>query len=211
MFQRAAVALTAVALIGIVSTIYAVIGSTPFFPKSLQSEEGECPATEHHPAYRGPIMDQWSADWFSSELVAFSEKPIFQDKNRDQQVVRFLLQRSFDANVMVQTVETPTGDIRLTAKWQPGPDGCDSTKTQCIIDRVLTAVETRRLKAAQAVMLRKASYGCLSGIDGSMWIVEASGHGTYRFWNEWAPRNGDLRGLAIVMLELTGWRFQNIY
>ncbi len=205
MFQRAAVALTAVALIGIVVTIYAVISSTPMFPKSL-----ECPGTRDYPARRGPVLDDWTANWYSSELVPFSEQPIFQDKDRDKHVVRLLLNRSFDANVMVRTVETADGNIRLIAKWMPGNDGCDRTRTHCSIDRLLTNSERARLQTAQRPLLGKASYGCHSGVDGQMWIVESSGRGNYGFWSEWSPESGDLRELSLVMLALTGWHLQYI-
>lgn len=44
-----------------------------------------------------------------------------------------------------------------------------------------------------------------------MWLVEASGRGDYRFWSEWSPQDGELRDLALLMLDLTGWRLQDIY
>lgn len=211
MFRRDTFVLVAVALIGIVFTIYMVIGSTPFFPKSLQDEVGECPANTYFPAERGPVMDEFTADWYSGGLLAFGERPIFQDKARAQQAVRFTLLRSFHAHVMIRTVETEDGRVRLIGKWMPGLDGCDNTKVDCSVDRILTAAEQARFVAAQTPQLQKASYGCPSGIDGSMWILESSGRGTYQFWGEWSPRMGELRELALVMLDLTGWHLQELY
>jgi hypothetical protein len=203
--------LVAVALIGIVVSIYIVISSTPFFPKSLQAESGNCPANSYAAAERGPVMDEFTANWYSGELLAFGERPIFQDKARSQRAVRFTLLRSNHAHVMIRTVETEDGHVRLIGKWMPGRDGCDETKPGCSVDRILTATEQARLSAAQSPQLRKASYGCPSGVDGSVWILESSGRGDYQFWSEWSPLRGDLRELGLVMLDLTGWRLQDIY
>lgn len=212
MFRRDTFVLVAGALVGIVFTIYMVIGSTPFFPKSLQSERGECPANNaYYPAEIGPVMDEFTADWYSSGLIAFGESPIFQDGNKEQQTIRFTLLRSFHAHVMVRTVETGDGRIRLIGKWMPGLDGCDKDKVSCSVDRILTDAEQAKLATAQASLLQKPSYGCPSGIDGSMWLMEASGHDNYRFWADWSPLRGDLRDLALAMLDLTGWRFREIY
>ena len=209
MFRRDTFVLVAVALIGIVFMIYVVMGSTPFFPKSLQSERGLCPANNaYYPAEPGPVMDEFSADWYSGELVPFGERPIFQDKNREQLAVRFTLLSSSGANKMVRTVETSDGRIRLIGKWMPGFGGCDKNKVSCSVDRILTDAERARLAAAQARLLRTPSYGCPSGVDGSMWLMEASGRDQYRFWADWSPVRGDLRDLALVMLDLTGWRFR---
>lgn len=212
MFRRDTFVLVAFALIGIVFTIYIVIGSTPLFPKSLQSERGVCPANNaHYPAETGPVMDQFTADWYSGGLIPFGEEPIFQDRDREQQVVRFTLLRSFHSHVMVRTVETSDGRVRLIGKWMPGLDGCDKDKVSCSVDRILTETERERLATAQNEMLQISSYGCPSGIDGSMWLMEASGHDKYRFWADWSPVRGNLRDLALVMLDLTGWHFKELY
>ena len=212
MFRRDTFALVAVALIGIVFTIYVVMGSTPFFPKSLQSERGICPANNaYYLPEIGPVMDEFTADWYSSGLIPFDERPIFQDSNREQRVVRFTLLRSFHAHVMVRTVETGDGRVRLIGKWMPGLDGCDRNKVSCSVDRILTDAERTRLVSAQSQMLQMPSYGCPSGIDGSMWLMESSGHDQYRFWADWSPVRGDLRDLALVMLDLTGWRLREVY
>jgi len=207
MFRRDAFVLIAVALIGIVFTIYMVMSSTPFFPKSLQSERGECPANNlYYPAEPGAVMDQFRADWYSSELIPLGERPIFQDKNQDQLAVRFTLISSSRAGRMVRTVETGDGRTRLVGKWMSGGyGGCDTTKISCSVDRILTDSERARLAAAGAHLFRVPSYGCPTGVDGSMWLMEASGRGQYRFWADWSPVRGDLMGLALVMLALTGW------
>ncbi len=210
MFRQDAYALLALALFGVVFTIYAVIGSTPFFPTSLQSQSGECPANSHYPAQRGPVMQDYEAEWYSSELLALQVQPLFHGVNLDRQTVRFTLLRSFHAPVTVSTTETTDGKIRLSAKWLSGYDGCEAIRGPCSVDRVLTEAEQARLNTAQA-FLDNSSYGCPGGVDGSMWLLEASGRGDYRFWSEWSPHDGDLRELALLMLDLTGWSLNEIY
>ncbi|MBU1346699.1 MAG: hypothetical protein KKA16_07080 [Alphaproteobacteria bacterium] len=210
MFRRDTFVLLALALFGIVFTIYAVIGSTPFFPKSLQAQLGECPASPHYPAEHRPVMEDYEAEWYSSELLGLQVRPLYPDMDQDHQTVRFSLLRSFHAPVTVTTTQTTDGKIRLSATWASGYDGCDAIRGACSVDRVLTGAEQARLATAQA-FLRNPSYGCPTGVDGSMWLLEASGHGEYRFWSEWSPRDGDLRELALVMLDLTGWSLKEIY
>lgn len=210
MFRRDTFALIAIALIGIGFTIYLAIGSTPFFPRSLYIQQGECPSNTYSPAERGLVMDEFYADWYSSGLLAFHEEALFPDKRQNSQSVRFTLLRSFHAPVMVRTVETSDGQIRLIGKWLAGPDGCETTSLSCSVDRVLTQAERERFKAAQG-QLHKASYACDGGMDGSRWLLEASGRGDYKIWSEWSPKSGDLRDLALVMLDLTGWRLAEVY
>lgn len=210
MFRRDAYILVALALFGIVFTIYAVIGSTPFFPKSLQSQPGECPANSYYPAKRGPVMHDYEAEWFSSALLGLQVEPLFHQANQSRQTVRFSLLRSFHAPLTVTTAQTTDGKIQLSGTWAAGYDGCPAMRGRCSVDRILTDAEQARLTAAQA-FLNSSSYGCPSGIDGSMWLLEASGRGEYRFWSEWSPQEGALRELALVMLELTGWSPKEIY
>jgi hypothetical protein len=208
MFRRDAFALVALGVFGACLTIYVVIASTPFFPKSLQTQTGECPANSYFPAERRPVMDEFEADWFSSSLVGLHERPLFRGKDRSRTTIRFTLLRSFHAPLAISAVETDDGHVRLSAKLAGGRDGCQGSG--CGIDRVLSAEEQARLVAAQTI-LATASYGCSSGIDGSMWLLEESGRGQYQFWSEWSPQSGALRDLALVMLELTGWNLREIY
>ena len=211
MFGRNAFILSVIAMLGIVCTICAVIASTPFFPKSLQTEPGECPANIYFPAQRREVLSQFESDWFSSEILPFGEKPIFQDKQSDAQTVRFTLMRSFNANAMVRTVDLGNGSVRLVGKLMPGRDGCKKQRSMCTVDRFLTKPELKRLKQAQSRLLQTPSYGCGSGVDDSIWLIEASGRETYRVWQDWSPQQGDLRNLALVMLDLAGWRFEETH
>lgn len=210
MSGRSAFALLALALFGVGFTIYAVIASTPFFPKALQTEFGVCPPSHDYPAERRPVIEDYEAEWYSSSLLGLHEEPLFEDKDKARQTVRFTLLRSFHVPVTIRTTEMEDGRVRLAATWPTGYDGCPTSEGVCRVDRVLSEAEQTRLAAAQRFLL-KPSYGCPSGVDGSMWLVEASGRGDYRFWSEWSPQDGELRDLALLMLDLTGWRLQDIY
>lgn len=211
MFRRDTFVLIAAALIGIVLTIYLTIGATQFFPEELQRQQGECPPSLDEAPDRRPVVDEFYAQWYGDSLLAFHEEPLFERKNERQGVVRFTYLRSFHAPVMVRTVETTDGQVRLIAKWMTGWDGCTNREPACVIDRVLTEAERTRLQAIKAPLLRTASFGCLSGVDGSTWIIEAAGHGDYRMWHQWSPHTGGVRDLGLTMLELTGWHFAEIY
>jgi hypothetical protein len=210
MFQRGAFGLLVIALIALSLILYVTFTQTTFFPKALLAHESECPATLYYPADARPVIDEFEADWFAGELLAFHEEPLFPIKDQDQLSLRFTYMRSFHASVMVRTVET-NGDIRLIAKWMAGEDGCSNGTPACTINRILTKPEQTRLKAAAAPLLRKPSFGCYGGFDGSRWVVEASGRGEYRLWNQWSPEMGEVRDLGLTMLDLTGWRLDPVY
>lgn len=89
MSGRSAFALLALALFGVGFTIYAVIASTPFFPKALQTEFGVCPASHDYPAERRPVIEDYEAEWYSSSLLGLHEEPLFEDEDKARQTVRF--------------------------------------------------------------------------------------------------------------------------
>lgn len=210
MFRQDTFALTSIALIGIVCTIYLAVTSTSFFPRSLHTQQGVCPENAPIPAEQSPIMDDFYAAWYSSGLLAFHESPLFPDKDQSDLTVRFTLLRSFHAPLMVRTIETDDGQIRLIGKWFSGQDGCETKKHSCSVDKVLTPAERERFIAALSP-LQKPAYGCHSNIDGSMWLLEASGRGDYQFWSEWSPRRGNLRTLGLLMIDLAGWQLAEVY
>jgi len=210
MFRRDIFALVAVALIGSVLTVYLAIGQTPFFPKSLETLSGDCPVRAFIPAHRRPVMDPFEADWFASELLGLHEASLIPAKDGDRQSVRVTVLRSFHAPVTVRTIEMEDGRLRLVAKLGAGRDGCPDP-AGCVVDRVLTETERAGLSPIQARLIRKAPHGCDGGPDGSRWIAEASGRGDYRFWSEWTPEDGDLHAMGMAMLDLTGWRFRELY
>lgn len=211
MFRRDTYVLTAAALVGIAFVMLLVIGSTPFFPTRLETQEGECPEMQFWPAERGPVQYDSEAEWFSSALFALHEDPIFEQSDDENLVVRFVLLRSFHAPLVIRTTESPDGEIILAAKWAAGQDGCGSGTAGCAVNRPLTVEERERLAEAQAPVLRNQSYGCRSGIDGAMWIMEASGRGDYRYWSQWSPQRGDMHRLAVFLISLTGWRLTDLY
>lgn len=205
MFRRDIFVLVAVALIGIVLTVYMIIGQTPFFPKALQATYGDCPQLEYEADPRRLVMTDFEADWFGSALLGFHEEPIFPTKSSSQRTVRFLILSQFHEPMMVRTAEMEDGRVRLIAKRMPYSSECVDDNRGCMVDRVLTDAEQRRLRAVEAPMLQRQSYSCAGGLDGSRWVVEGNGGGNYRFWNEWSPRTGALRELGLIMLELAGW------
>lgn len=211
MFRGGTFALIAAALVGAVVTIYSAIGQAPYFPDALRSQRGDCPPSRHYPGERRPVIDEFEADWFRRELRAFHEPPIFGRHRGQPDVVRFTYLRSFHPPIIVRTLDSGDGEVRLVAKEMEGRDGCSTPGSTCAVDRLLTVEERRRLDQAKARLLRSDPYGCYGGVDGSKWIIEASGSDHYALWHEWSPEDGPLRDLGLTMLELTGWQVQHIY
>lgn len=190
-----------------------VIASVPYFPKALEAEPFYCPPDEvrEYPEVQ-PVLGSFEAQWYAEELRNLREEPLFQQGQAADRVVRFTWIRSFHAAVVVRTIETPTGDVRLVAKQAAGRDGCPSLGgNDCGIDRWLTSSEKARLAELHAKVLSGPVINCSFGVDGARWIVESSGQGDYRFAQAFTPKTGPVREFGDALLDMTGWGFSEVY
>lgn len=212
MFRRDIFVLLAAALLGIAFVIYIAIGQTPFFPKSLHTALTDCPERqwedaslrEHPiPADRRPVLDEFETQYFTDVLLGLGEQPLHRATGVNR-TTRLTIIGSISGSLAIRTIETDDGR-RLVGKRMPFGDGRCNTLRDCAVDRLLTPGEQASLEAAEARLMRRAPFGCSNLPDGSAWLVEASGAGTYRAWHSGSPQDPDVRRLGKIMMNLTGW------
>ena len=203
MFRRDAFVLIAAVLVGCVMAVYASLADTPFVPASFQTTLGECPEHEYIPAHRRPILEPDEASWFGHTLLTLHEAPLAGRRAGQRPTLRFTLLHG-GSPVTVRVTEVEGGRLHLTGKWLPGWYGCTDERG-CVVEKLLSPAEQARLEATVEPLLRIPSYGCNSGVDGGVFILEASDGDAYRMWHQWSPRSGDLRAAGEVFIQLAEW------
>lgn len=176
----------------------------PYFDPGLG--QGSYPCTlDPDPAKRGPL-DGDIEGWFSEPLRKVDEPSLYFEKPAgDTTTLRFAFMPSFTAPVIVRIDDLYGDRPRLTAT---------RVKDQVIIregsDRMtrdLSKAELEPLKTflASTRVLNLPPDSCLSGIDGVIFLIEASGPDGYRFINRWGVTEGPVYDLGNLMFRLTGW------
>jgi len=191
---------------------WVAMASERFFPTSLYAAVEPC-STEDGPfndVMGQPTLYESEADWFAAELQGLHERPLFPAKE-ETTTLRFAMFRSFHATVVVRVDQLPTGEMELTARRAVGRDGCKLDETPCELHRTLTPVERARVQAADKNAFSAEPRDCRGGLDGSRWLIEKSGAGQYDIAQRFSPQTGRVRAFGVTMLELTGWRFEEIY
>lgn len=163
-----------------------------------------------------PIIDQFEADWYGSELRAFEEPSLYlaslEPHAGHRGSIRFTWIRSFHEPVVVRIDRASDGAGTLTAKQRPGGTGFSGQGRT--LRRALTSSEENRLGSVLATtrVLDQKPKTCDGGLDGARWIIEATdGSGTYTYLNRWSPRDGPVKELGEFMIGLTGWDVDPIY
>lgn len=196
---------------------YMAESAEPFFPASLETRTVPCPESSSW-VPNIPVLDDYEAAWFASELRGLKERPLYPVAT-GKQTLRFTWLRSFHSQVSVRVETLPDGSAHLHAVRGPqirgaterGERGCGATDSVCTLTRPLSAAETSRLEAASKAVFAAAPNDCRLGTDGARWIIEEAENGQYSFAQRWSPQSGPVRDLGLVMLGMTGWTFADIY
>ncbi len=194
----------------------ASVRSGEFFPRSLYDRPVDCSLDVGLQLARPMmVLDDFQQRWFSSHLAAAAERPLVaQARGADAgMVLRFIWLPTFDNPVIVRlegaTHETPT----LVAIRLSGAGGYDPGNVADRLERPLTGDEWARIQnfLARSHLLDQQPADCTLGLDGSEWIVEAIDREGYHFIKRWSPENGAMHEFGSLLLELTGWRFDDVY
>lgn len=174
-----------------------------YFDPSIYSRPWSCsidrlPSTE--------FIDPEIENWWGSPLRAVNEPSLFSSPPTDGKTsVRFTFLPAFVSPIIVRLDDVYGATPRMTAHRvvgqvvsRPGVD---------LIERDLTASEARSIQAflEESSVLNLQPDGCISGIDGVIYLIEANGPDGYRFINRWGPLYGSVYELSNLMFGLTGW------
>lgn len=162
------------------------------------------------------VMDDFLNDWFSRHWRAAEEPSLYvqSEKQGGLRSERFTWLRSFHAPVFVRLDWLADDQIRMTAKELTGLGGYDPGGIGRTEQRLLSADERERLEKARDRLgpFQRPAALCGGGRpDGVRWILESAEAGDYVYVNRWTPDTGPVRAYGLMLLDLTGWRYEHVY
>ncbi|HEX7286249.1 MAG TPA: hypothetical protein VF532_08710 [Candidatus Angelobacter sp.] len=149
-------------------------------------------------------LDAFKAKWYSEQLTALEEPPLFKAKqDPGVQSYRFLWLRTFHHPVAVRVVIHPDGAGTVTAKMADGAGGYKPGKL--LVDKTELLPPNKVKKLIEKIA--QLSYWALPtrdpeppGLDGAQWVVEGIDHGKYHLVDRWTPKKGAVRELGLYFL-----------
>ncbi len=161
------------------------------------------------------VVDDFLNDWFSRHWRAANEPSLYtqSEKQGVLRSERFTWLRSFHAPVFVRIDWLPNDQIRMTAKELTGRGGYDPGEIARTEQRILSADEGERLEEARDRLrpFQRPAELCGGGLDGARWILESAEAGNYIYITRWSPEAGPVRAYSLMLLDLTGWRYEHVY
>lgn len=159
---------------------------------------------------------KFKAEWYSSQLTALEEGPLYGDKIDPQtECYRFTWLRSFHHPVVFRIDVQANGTGQFLIKVGDGAGGGDPGRIVRNEKRVWDErmVEVVRARFVKANFFDVPSYeeGRL-GTDGSEWIIEAVRDGKYHVVSRWSPESGPIHTIGMQLIEIAiGGDFTPIY
>jgi hypothetical protein len=184
-----------------------------YFPKSFFEPSVSCPGTSN----KVVVINEVESGWYPKHWQAAGEPSLYAQSLSPAPSVaktwRFTWLRSFHPPVMVRIDVGPDGRMHLTAKQLSGAGGYAPGRIAKQVHRDLTQDEQSKLVAMldRTRVLDLPPIDCQLGMDGARWIFEASEAGSYRYVNQWSPKDGPAREAGLAFLALTGWTFDKVY
>jgi len=153
-----------------------------------------------------PLWPEFDS-WFGAPLRGTNEPSLYRQAQTApwRQSLRLTLLPSLGETLIVRIDDLHGSEPRLTAIRYQGQVKSTPGNT---FTRGLTADEVQPLRSLlrSTDILSLPPDSCLSGIDGVVYLIEASGPDGYHFINRWSVVDGPVYDVANEMLRLAGWR-----
>jgi enterochelin esterase-like enzyme len=142
--------------------------------------------------------------WFSEQLIAMGEQPIWNGREPSELVYRFLLLPTFGRPVAVH-VQRSGSLVYLRAVELDGAGGYGPGRIAREIQRELTPAELEMLQTRldKAGFWRMQAEDDSIGFDGTEWILEANQAGKYHVVDR-STTGGDFYDACLYFLQLSG-------
>lgn len=184
-----------------------------YFPPSFEEPSLKCGNKVF------PVLSKFETDWYSRQLAAAKEVSLYEASHSEREgtgrTVRFTWLRSFHHPIIVRAEWEAKGGVRLIAKELSGAGGYPPGQVKKKLNRHLSEREIRGLQMAlfQPPLFSRAPQICDTtfNVDGAQWIIESAFGQEYHFVDRWSPKDGEVRRVGLLMLELTGWNVGPIY
>lgn len=178
-------------------------GRSSHFDPALMQHDYPCswdPSQKPEPLW--PDFDHW----FGAPLRGTNEPSLFRQAQTEPSKVtlRLTFLPSFSDPLIVRIDDLHGARPRLTANRYQGQ--VFTTKDNRLI-RTLTTDEVLPLRSllVSTQVLSLPPDSCLTGPDGVIYLIEATGPDGYRFINRWGVGEGPVYDVANEMYRLTGW------
>lgn len=163
-----------------------------------------------------PKVSNFESEWYSKHWEAAQEPSLYEiskfRRSAHGRVLRFTWLPTFHHPVIIR-FETSPNSTTLLAKELSGAGGYEPGTINRQINRKLAPAEIRQINEAMAKMspFNEPPANCELGLDGSQWMLERADKGSYDYASRWSPQNGAMRDFGMLALQLTGWKFEEIY
>lgn len=160
-----------------------------------------------------PDQNNFVADWYSKQLLAMHEQPLFPPQSNIQ-VYRFTWLRTFHNPMSFRLVINSDGSASLFVKRANGAGGYDPGQLDLDKTLPISSADTSKLLSD---LVRMEFWNMPSyveagrGFDGSHWIVEGVSNGLYHVVDRWSPNSGLFHDWAVGLIGLSGENVGDIY
>jgi hypothetical protein len=143
------------------------------------------------------------SNWYVGDLRALKESSLWEaSKMQKTQSYRFLWLRSFNHSIAIRIDVNADGTSSLIEKMTGGVTGHPGKLIQnrtITLNHEETDLFLERVERSEFWKLQLPSEG--PGVDGTRWIMEGARNGKYHIVDQWSPKHGEIRGLALYMIE----------
>jgi hypothetical protein len=150
-------------------------------------------------------LQQFTAGWYSSQLKALQEAPLFTEKiDPNVECYRFTWLRTFHHPAVFRLDVGKDHLGKLTIKVADGAGGYEPGK---LIRNEIKELDERAVRSITArfrfsEFFKIPSYEENRGLDGAEWVVEAVSDGKYHIVTRWCPADGPIRKIGMEFIEL---------
>ncbi len=202
------------ALPGKTETIKPTASGIQYFPPSFGKIMHACNFKGYPECF--PEVSAFENEWYSKHWEFAQEPSVYRlsgsTKSAQNTILRFTWLPTFNHPVIIRFEITP-GSTTMIAKELSGAGGYDPGTIKRQMTRKLDSKEARRLTQFMATEspFDEPPAKCELGADGSQWILERASNGAYDYANRWSPQTGSMRDFGTLALQLTGWKFEEVY
>ena len=160
-----------------------------------------------------PMVDDTVLASFAEALAKAGEPALATPRDDGRTIVRFTWLRSFHAPIVLRLTVLPDGAGHLDMVRLSGLGGYElgSVEDRQRWDVASTDIAAV-LQAADPARLRPVEPGCgPPGADGAGWLIERQDARGFQFASRWSPRDGVVREVGMLLLQLGGSSDEEIY
>ncbi len=159
------------------------------------------------------MRDEIKSRWYAEQLKALGEPDFETFKNSaEEEAYRFIWLRTFHNPVAVRVVVKKSNQSVLYLKVTNGAGGYEPGEIikEKEIELGGNQIDDLRRIVKSNKFWEEKQFDEI-GLDGAQWIVEVKCGGDYHYVDEWSPKGGSVRNIGLYLLEMGGYKPEDIY